>query len=200
MNKLIVICGGDRLGKGSLIKGLCEYYDYKNITIRHCGKPPKGINYLEQAAFQEKAFKEEFNLIHNIFSTSKKYSYHDNVIIYDRFYLGEYVYATLFRNANPQVIKEKLLFFEQFNFTSVDFKIYLVTLTADPDFFLSKEDGQSFSQNLEQKTKELQLFKEAHEFSHITNKKIIKVDENGKFRSKEEILKEVLELIEPKDV
>ena len=33
--KLLIIEGGDQLGKSSLIKGLCEHFNYDNVTIRH---------------------------------------------------------------------------------------------------------------------------------------------------------------------
>ena len=109
MNKLIVICGGDALGKGTLIKGLCEYYDYKNITIRHCDKPPKNLTTEESSDFQFKCFKQEFDLIDHFTHMYEKYCYHDNIIIYDRFYPGEYVYAQMFRNGNANDIKNKIL-------------------------------------------------------------------------------------------
>jgi thymidylate kinase len=194
MNKLIIICGGDQLGKSSLIKGLCEYFNYKNITLRHCDKPPANLNQVESVDFQFKCFYREGNLINFIFDkfneTTIKYHYCDNIIMYDRFHLGEYVYGQMFRKVEAKFLKAKLLFFEKsfLNYPDVN----LITLTSDPEFFLEKEDGNSFSKNLEEKTKELELFKEAHEFSSIKNKTIIKVDNIGIFRPKEDILKEAL--------
>jgi len=211
MNKLLIIESGDRLGKGSLIKGLCEYFDYKNIIIRHCDKPPKNISQNEVLDFQFKCFEQEFQMINYIQTMNCKLMYHDNIIIYDRFYLGEYVYGQMFRAANPDLLKMKLQEFEVYNLNRDN--VYLITLTSDPEFFLSKEDGQSFSQNLEQKTKELELFKEAHEFSLIKNKLLLKVDKTtttldfidfaipGKtniFRPKQDILNEVIDFINEK--
>ncbi|MFA5153265.1 MAG: hypothetical protein WC554_11945 [Clostridia bacterium] len=196
MNKLIICCGGDNLGKTSLIKGLCEHYDYKNVTIRHCDKPPKDLSPAESLDFQFKCFYSEANLIRHIFEKHNKYCYHDNVIIFDRFYLGEFVYGQMFRNMTSEILKKKILFFEE-HFLNYD-NVYLITLTADPDFFLSKEDGKSFSQNIEQKTKELNLFREACEVSRIKEKLLIKVDNNSQFRTKEEILNETIDFLEHK--
>jgi thymidylate kinase len=196
MNKLIVICGGDRLGKGTLIKGLCETFDYKNITIRHCDKPPKDLLNDQILDYQLKAFEQEFELIHYVQTMNRKFMYHDNIIIYDRFHLGEFVYGQLFRNYDANLLKTKILALEEKNLrNNIWFEPYLITLTADSEFFLNKEDGNSFSKNLEEKTKELQLFKETHDFSVIKNKLLVKVDENGSFRSKEEILNEVINFI-----
>lgn len=210
MNKLIIIESGDQLGKNSLIKGICEYYSYNNITIRHFDKPHKTILKNEILDYQFKCFKQEFELVKYIQTMNKKFMYHDNIIIYNRSYLGEFVYGQEFRNYDSKLIKNKILALEIYYLKRIlDIDFYLITLTADPDFFLNKEDGKSFSQNLEQKTKELKLFKEAFEFSLIKNKKMIKVDKETElqtgtewrmkgpniFRTKEEILQEVLSFI-----
>jgi thymidylate kinase len=50
--KLIIIEGGDRLGKSTIITGLCKYFNYDNVTVRHFGKPPKGLSPKEVLDFQ----------------------------------------------------------------------------------------------------------------------------------------------------
>lgn len=201
MNKLIIVCGGDRLGKGTLIKGLCKHYDYKNITIRHCDKPPKNVPKEEILDYQFNCFEQEFNLINYIQSMHRKYMYHDNIIIYDRFYLGEFVYGQMFRNFNRNLIKNKILELEKKNIKLLQniTNIYLITLTADPEFFMSKEDGKSFSRTLKDKTIELKLFHEAMEFSCINNKLFVRVEEDGKFRPKENIINQVIKFIDSND-
>jgi thymidylate kinase len=207
MNKLIIICGSDRLGKTSLIKGLCEYYDYKNIIIRHCDKPPKNLSAKDTLNFQFKCFKQEFKLITYVNSLDDKFCYHNNIIIYDRFHLGEYVYSQMFRGGDAKELKKRLIKFEE---GFISHEVYLITLTADPEFFNSREsDGHELSKTLDQKSKELELFKEAHNFSIVPNKLLLKVDkevsaykqhredleflENTNiFRTKEDILNEVL--------
>lgn len=189
--KLIILEGGDRLGKSTLIKGLCEHFNYDNVTIRHFGKPSKGMTSEEVLKFQFKAFKKEMKLFHRIYARSiDAYSYYPEIMIWNRSHLGEYVYSQMFREGNPEVLKKMLLEYER---GFISHCVYLITLTADPEFFNSREsDGHELSKTLEQKTKELELFKEAHEFSIIPRKLLLKVDENGFFRPKEDIYTEVL--------
>jgi len=214
--KLIILEGQDGLGKNTLIKGICEHFHYDNVTIRHFSKPPKELTTQEAIDFQFKCFTNEAKLVHEIkekFSYTR-YRYFDNVIIWNRSHLGEFVHGQLFRNEDPKEIKDKLLFFENLYFSSYEQKmiqICLITMIAEPEFTLSKEDGQSFSKNLEEKKKELELFQEAHEFSTIKNKYFLKVDKvselptgtewikkDVEFRDKQEILNEVLTIINEK--
>ena len=216
--KLIILEGGDRLGKSTLIEGICKHLNYDNVTIRHVGKPPKGLSPKEVLWYQFKAFDKEAQIFHklNSINDSLHTMYYDETVIWNRSHLGEYVYSQMFRGGDPQELKNKLLFFEEHNFRFFSGQIYLITLTAEPEFFHSKEDGHSFSQKLEDKTKELELFKEAHDFSIIKNKLLIKVDhiielpigteilnkgystwpiKVNQFRPKQEILNEVLNFI-----
>jgi len=199
--KLIIIEGGDNLGKSLLIEGLCKHFNYDNVCVRHFGKPPKGLTPEEYSDYQICAFENEAELIGQIKTMDiSGHKYYDSVVIWNRSYLGEYVYSQMFRGGNKEELKKMINIFE--NFTLVGAlgvnaykEIFLITLTAEPSFFLSKEDGHSFSQNLEEKKTELKLFNEAHEFSKIKEKRIIKVDHNNKFRDKNEIGNEVINFI-----
>ena len=197
-NKLIVVESGDRLGKGTLVRGISEYYDYKNIAIRHCDKPPKDISKDEILDYQIKAFTQEFEFISYVQKMNRKFMYHNNTIIYDRFYPGEYVYGQLFRGYDPKVIKNNILALEEKYIKDINkySDIFLITLTAEPEFFFSKEDGKSFSQNIQDKTKELELFKEIHNLSTIPNKLLFQVDEDGQFLQKETVLNSIINFIE----
>lgn len=192
--KHIIIEGGDRLGKDTLIKNLCEYYDYNNITLRHFDKPPKNMSPKESLEFQFGVFYKEMFFVNYIREdiSSDNLGYHEEIVIWNRSHLGEYVYSQMFRGIAKKDVGTKIIKFEERNLLD---DTYLVTLTATPKFFLSKEDGNSFSQNLNDKTKELQLFKEIHSLSLIPNKKIIKVNNGENYRGKEVIFKEVLEFI-----
>jgi len=190
--KHIIIEGGDRLGKDTLIRGIQDSYE-DNWTIRHFGKPPKGMSPKETLDFQFDVFYKEAIFVDYFMNEfSDEYGYYDNSIIWNRSHLGEYVYSQMFRGIGKREIKERIKLFETRNLSS---NMYLFTLTASPYFFLSKEDGDSFSQSLEQKTRELELFKEAHNLSIIPHKKIVKVDYEGEFRSKEKILESVINFI-----
>lgn len=209
--KLIILEGGDRLGKSTLIKGICEHFNYDNVTIRHFGKPPKGLSPKEVLKFQFKAFRKEMQLFNRIYSRSiDGYTYYPETLIWNRSHLGEYVYSQMFREGDPKLLKKMLYEYEK---GFISHYVYLITLTADPNFFNSREsDGHELSKTLEQKTKELELFKEAHEFSIIRPKLLVKVDQDTElptgtewrmkgpniFRPKEDILNEVIEFIKTK--
>jgi thymidylate kinase len=194
--KHIIIEGGDRLGKSSLIRGICEHFDFNNVCVRHFGKPPKGMTPNETLEFQFESFHKESYLsyhMHEIMD-GDVWMYYPTVLLWDRSHLGEYVYSQMFRGIDKKTITNRILGFEKNSYLYPN-QIHLVTLTADPEFFLSKEDGESFSKDLVQKTRELELFKEVHDISQIKNKLLIKVDQDGVFKSKEEILTTVLNFI-----
>lgn len=191
--KHIVIEGGDRLGKDTLIKNLCDHFNYHNLIIRHFDKPPKGLSPKETLDFQFQVFHKEFRFIEQSSEyLNDEFGYHNNVAIWNRAHLGEYVYSQMFRGISRRDVGKRLKELEEIFLTHDQ---YLITLTASPKFFLDQEDGDSFSQNLDQKTKELQLFKEAHALSLIPNKKLIKVNQGNSYRGKDVILNEVIELI-----
>jgi hypothetical protein len=159
--------------------------------------------------FQFKCFKKEYDLYRYLyeFEIYDKYNYYPETVIWNRSHLGEYVYSQMFRGGKPEMLKNMLLEYER---RFISFEVYLITLTADPEFFNSREsDGHELSKTIEEKTKELELFKEAHKFSIIANKHLLKVDMQTEtstgtgwimkspniFRPKEDILNEVIEFI-----
>jgi hypothetical protein len=197
--KHIVIEGGDNLGKDTLIKGIWEHYSDENWIFRHFGKPPKGMSPQETLDFQFNVFYNEFIILEQFIDEMEEWSYYPNNFLWNRSHLGEYVYSQMFRGISRQDIRRKIKVYEEKCFQHARADMYLITLSADPYFFLSKEDGDSFSQNLEQKTRELELFGEVHRLSRIPNKKIVKVDFDGEFRTKESILKSVTNFIDGRE-
>lgn len=198
--KLIILEGGDRLGKSTLIKGICDNFNYDNVCIRHFGKPRGNLDPNNVLDYQFECFNKEKRLLQKFIEVTggDYYRYFEDIMIWNRSHLGEYVYSQMFRGGNAEELKQLLIEWEKFNIKRMyeeDCKVYLITLTADPEFFLSKEDGKSFSKTLNEKSIELKLFNEAHNFSLIKNKLLVKVDSNGEFRGKEEILTEVLNFI-----
>jgi len=192
--KHIIIEGGDRLGKDTIIKSLCEHFNYNSVTVRHFDKPPKGMDPKESLDFQFEVFYKEKMFVDYIREeiACDEFSYHEEIVIWNRAHYGEYVYSQMFRGIPKKEIAKRLRVFDERN-KSPD--AYLITLTASPKFFLDQEDGESFSQDLETKTRELQLFKEAHALSLNPRKKLIKVNSGYSYRDKKEIFNEVLEFI-----
>jgi len=196
--KHIIFEGGDNLGKDTLIKGIIDHFNDHNLTIRHFGKPPRGMSPKETLDFQFDVFYKEILFRDHIEDNidGDEWGYYPNTLIWNRSHLGEYVYSQMFRGIAKREIRDKLKLFEERNLSN---QMYLITLTANPIFFLSKEDGESFSQDLDQKTRELELFKEAHHLSIIPQKKLIKVDFEGQFRDKDKILDSVIQFIDGKE-
>jgi thymidylate kinase len=192
--KLIICEGTDVIGKNTLIEGICDHYEYDNIMVRHFAKPPKDLDGKEALDFQMLTFICENNLLKHISERDKEiYSYHESIVIYNRSYLGEYVYGQMFRNISKEELEKKITNFEEYFISNYDPK--LVMLTADPSFCLEREDGHSFSQTLEQKTREIELFDEVYDLSSIKDKLKIKVDDLDGFIPKEKILKQVTKFL-----
>jgi len=195
--KHIIVEGGDRLGKSTVIEGIAKHFNYDNVMIRHFGKPPKEFPEEDSPlSFQAECFHKEGYLLDAINQMENDvYNYYENIVIWNRSHLGEFVYGQMFRKIDPAQIEFMIKNFEE-KFLLENPETYLILLTADPEFFLSKEDGNSFSQNIEQKTTELKLFDEIFEKSLIDNKLKVKVNftENF-FYSKDYILSQVLDFL-----
>ena len=71
----------------------------------------------------------------------------------------------------------------------------MILLYADADFLISKEDGHSISDKLENRLQELDLFHEAYYLSIIPNKIKIKVNNENEYISFEEIKKQINEFL-----
>lgn len=200
--KHIIIEGGDRLGKSTLIEGITKHFNHDNVIIRHFSKPPSDIDDVDPFEFQQKCFDKEGFLSKNIHQMDDGvYSYYENILIWNRSHLGEYVYGQMFRGQDKSKMEEYILDYEIRNLSSFDNDIYLVLLSADnAEFFLSKEDGQSLSTNLEQKQKELKMFDEVFELSSISKKIKINVNDGLNYQSKEHILNTVLDFIKYKNI
>jgi thymidylate kinase len=192
--KVLIIEGIDNVGKNSVITSICEHYEYDNVTIRHCGKPPKDVEI--PFSFQTHAFSNEFKIMDKLLDSEKNENYYENRIIYNRFYLGEYVYGQMYRNVTPEKILSFIDFFEQRMLQFFD--PYLITLYSTPEFAVKVEDGCSISEKIEDKTKEIELFKTIHNHSAINNKLLLKIDNLGEWKSKEEINSTILNFINKK--
>lgn len=197
--KHILVEGGDGLGKDSLIAGIRKNYRTENFVVRHFGKPPQkfpeGVNPLQ---YQFTCFSKEAELL-NYFRQFEKdeYNYYENIMIWNRTHLGEYVYGQMFRDQDPEKLKKYIYEYELLNLLERD-NTYLILLSAsNPEFFLSKEDGHSLSKKINEKEKELKLFNDIYKLTSLDNKLKINVNIKNEFKSKEEVLSNVLDFIKP---
>ena len=76
-----------------------------------------------------------------------------------------------------------------------DNEVFLIYLKADPEFLVKQDDGKSYSDKVENKQKEIELFDKAIDSSKIKNKLTIKVNEGHKYRSFADISQEIRSFI-----
>lgn len=189
--KLLIIEGPDRCGKNTLINGICSVYD--NHIVRHFGFPV-GNDDMEKRNFQYHFFRNEFSMAQKRNETSSFCMNDDSgIYIWNRAHLGEMVYGQIYRNTHPG---EWVMRMEKSFSFDLDPSIYLVLLEASPEFLVEHDDGHSFSEKIENKRKEIELFEGAFSMSLILNKMKMDVSmKNGSFKDKNEILKRVLNFI-----
>lgn len=184
--KLLIVEGCDRVGKSTLIKNLTSQAN--NFVVRHFGSP-LGDNDKQKRNFQFQFFKQEFELA----SMRSRFSTYDSekakdIWILDRGHLGEFVYGNMYRNTDPQQWVMKLE--EMYGF-DIDPSVYLLLLTADPEFLCKRDDGLSFTAEVDKKAKEIESFKQAFNLSKIMNKLVINVSNGENYLDADIILDKV---------
>ena len=153
----IIIEGPDNVGKSTLIRNIIEEFKVPWIYIR---------GYKIQSGSKDFQENLEKDIKMNFFDCIDNSKY----IISDRNYLSTYVYSPLYRGYNGDFVFKLE---KQYNLDDWT----LILLTDEIENLIKRDDGLSFSTNFENKQKELQLFKEGFEKSHIQNKKIFNVSE-----------------------
>ena len=185
--KLLIIEGPDRCGKNTLIKNLTSQAD--NFVVRHFGSA-KGKDDFEKRNHQFQFFKKEFALaaLRPNFEMPDKERYPKDIWIWNRAHLGEFVYGKMYRETNPEkwVMQMETMFG-----MNLDPSVYLLLLTASPEFLCKRDDGQSFTNNVIKKQDELLSFKNAFDQSQIINKHVLDVTNNDEYRDQTSILDEV---------
>ena len=181
--KLLIIEGTDRTGKDTLIKDLMA--KYPNSEMVHWGYPIGDTND-EKTEYQ----KMSFGYLMRWFKFKKTMSNLD-LLIWNRSHIGEYVYGTIYRDSYPQLWIPEL----EEEFLKDDENVYLILLQADAEFIVSQDDGKSYSDKIEDKTKEINTFLSAFEKSQINKKIKIKVNEHDSYRNHDNIYEEVQKFI-----
>jgi hypothetical protein len=94
----------------------------------------------------------------------------------------------MYRNTNPE---QWVMQMEPMFGMDLDPSVYLLLLTAPAEFLCKRDDGQSFSDQVDMREKELSSFREAFHQSNIINKKILDVSNGDEYMDKDLILHEV---------
>ena len=186
-----MIEGPDRTGKNSLIAEILSYC--QNSLVTHFGKPVGKTNE-EKKDFQMRSFIREFKNVEDFSRRCKKqdiWNERVNCAIWNRSHIGEFIYGKLYRDTNPDEWVPGI----EDDYCNNDDEKFLVLLTASPEFLSKKDDGDSFSANIEDIEKEISLFRDAVKNSIIRNKIEICVEENGEFRPKQDVINDVLNFI-----
>lgn len=179
--KIVIIEGPDNTGKNTLIHDLLEKNEITKVI--HCSTPKPCDDPL-------KAQTQYFvDLANECIFESKK----TDVIVFNRYYQGEYVYGQIYRNEDPKKIMNVIGYLEtkfRYELSNVDI-YYVQLLSSDPEMLINMDDGKSLSKADKDKiTREIELFKEVFDKSLISNKRIIYVNDGDHFRSREDILDE----------
>ena len=178
--KCIIFEGADRLGKDSHIAELTS--GLRNYTIRHWAFP-QGQDNNEKTEWQKKTFLEEFT------HYAKSYlELRNHTFFWNRSHIGEFVYGTIYRDSAPETWVPDLE--ESFAF-DINLDVYLIHLTADPEFLVKQDDGQSYSNQLEKKREEIAAFEAAVNSSKIINKLTIKVNNNDQYNDFQELSQQI---------
>ena len=90
----------------------------------------------------------------NVYNT--KDDNYESVLILDRSHLGETVYSPIYRNYSGDYV------YELENIVEHPKKVFVITLIDKAENLISREDGHSFSTNIDQKNKEIDAFKKAN--------------------------------------
>jgi len=165
--------GIDNVGKTTQIN-LLNVELFKRGYINHIlhYSAIKGVSNNESKIYSKELYESMFDILYESTSNIIK----NNIsFILDRSHIGEAVYSPLYREYNGDYVFsiEKLNKHFKSNFWS---KFYLILLIDDPINVISREDGKSFSTDINTKYKEIELFENAVKKSHINNKLTININ------------------------
>ena len=185
--KVIIIEGPDNCGKNTLINNILDNNEI--VKIIHCGKPDPNGNVLFNQYLSFKRLADE---------AIKDYNSNSNeVLVYNRYHIGEYVYGQIYRNENPKQILEMINLIENRILSVIPQNdiLYIQLLSTSSELLQRNDDNKSLSNaKLELIEKEQQLFKEAFDNSIFKNKHIIYVNKENtnEFKTREDIIDEFL--------
>lgn len=188
--KIVIIEGTDNVGKDTVIMQLLSKFPVTKVM--HCEKP-KSITPKEQAAEQYASF---LNLAQeNIYDNVRGKT---DCVIHNRSWYGEYVYGCMYRQNDPDHVVNMIHKLEEHLLRSIDEKdiVYITLLSNSAEFLVKNDDGLSLSDaKVDKIVEETRRFEKIHELSTFKNKHIIYVNDGESFRTKEDIMEDVMSAI-----
>lgn len=178
---VIFIEGPDCVGKDTLIKNIKNKFNEIPFHTLHYSN----VNTLNVIEYSKKLYEQSLDLAFFIQKTL------ESGVMFSRSMYGEKIYGPLYRDYSGDYVDdlEKKYHFDEHKF------LFLITLVDEPNRLCERDkkrgDNQSFSIDVEQKTKEINLFVKMHNESIIKNKLLINIH----YKSAEDVLNEVIEFI-----
>lgn len=163
---MIILCEGpDNVGKGTQIQKL--------LPLIH-NKPTHQLHYSAVKGFPtpEETLKYSKEIYDSMFRLLYNGSVNCNFIL-DRSHIGEMIYAPMYRKYSGDYVLELEKNWKKH--TEFWSQIYLVTFIDEPENLIKRDDGLSFSIDIEQKRKEINLFIDATKKSNVQHKHIINI-------------------------
>jgi hypothetical protein len=173
---LIIFEGLDNTGKDTQINKLKDsilFYNPNFTFTEYHWQPPVGNTDEEKITYYSDLIKKQFELF-------KNESNPNNIHIWNRSHLGEYVYGQLYRNTEPDkwLFKLEQEILQDFQFSNKLNNIFLVHLDALAEHSIFIDDGFSYTVDPTEKNNERFLFFDAINLSIIPNKFTINVSAN----------------------
>lgn len=168
--KKVWIEGPDRCGKTTLVRKFLEWYKDYPFHILHYSYVP-GLNGPQMLERSKELLKEFFFLNRGL----NNYN-----MVFDRTPIGEYVYGSIYRNVDTssiiRMVNEEIKKNENYFFYQTE--VLLVVLIDKPERIVSRDDGLSFTDDVDVISKEVKGFIDLFYSIQIPNKILIS-GENG---------------------
>lgn len=182
--KVLLLEGLDNVGKSSIASELMlRYKDKYNILFMHSRSPEKQENvdpltyqgvefYMKADTAAHMAIYEECK--DSYIPENQKHPLSESLCIFDRSWLDEYVYGQIYRN---EELWEILLMitncFEALTQPGVNLdkmQVAIVYLDSTPEFSISKDDGKSFTSDIESYNQKREtVYREYRLFNEVCN-------------------------------
>lgn len=157
----------DNVGKSTQIENIKQLFNNQIFQTLHYSSI-KGLSKEDNIRYSEHLYDDMFSLFED--------SNYNRNIICDRSHLGEYVYGKMYRDYDPDWI---FSLEQDYSYsTRMWNRLSLITFIDEPQNLIDRDDGLSFSTDLDKKTEEIERFVKAHNRSMIKHKALINI--NGK--------------------
>lgn len=169
---LLMVEGADRTGKSTFINRLRSKLLTPRQIYMHLSGPPKGMDF-DQYTWSKRRYE-------NLALSCKELLKLNDIVILDRTYLSEFVYAPLYRDLEYSLNMRQLAelnFLDELESLNENVRInpvvVLVYFRDKPANLLERDDGESFTTELDKKEEEIALFDEYVNASRIEHKIIV---------------------------